>query len=101
MLWFLTAYVAIGYVVIQICYYAILCRPFSQYWAMPVNDPQCATYATYSKIQMVFNISSDFFIILLPTTFIYRSGLPMKRKVLLMALFSLGAFTIICAIMNK
>lgn len=87
--------------VIMICYYTILCRPFTQYWALPVKNPQCATYATYSKIQMSFNISSDVFIILMPTSIIGRSKLPMKRKAILMVVFSLGVFTIICAILNK
>lgn len=97
----LSAYVATGYVVIMICYYAILCQPFHQYWALPVHNAQCATYSTYSKIQMSFNISSDLFIILMPTSIIARSKLPLKRKAILMVVFSLGIFTIICAILNK
>jgi len=87
--------------VVMMCYYAILCRPFEQYWAVPVDNPQCATYASYSKIQMAFNISSDVFIILMPTTIIARTQLPRKRKIILCILFSLGIFTIVCAILNK
>lgn len=90
-----------GFCVIEICYYAVLCRPFSQYWAVPTNNSQCATYATYSKIQMAFNISSDLMIILVPTSIIYRSMLPLKRKIALIGLFSLGVFTILAAILNK
>lgn len=100
-LYLLSGYVAIGFLVIEICYFAVLCKPFSQYWAMPVENSECATYANYSKIQMVFNISSDLGIILLPTSILWRSGLPRKRKILLTGLFSLGVFTILCAILNK
>ena len=100
-LYLLSGYVALGYIVIMICYYTILCRPFNQYWAMPVSNPECATYSTYSKIQMSFNISSDIAIILLPCSILYRSKLPLKRKILLIGLFSLGTFTILCAILNK
>jgi hypothetical protein len=52
-------YVAVGFVVIMVTYYAVYCRPFSQYWAMPVQDMQCATYQRYSITQAVFNLSSD------------------------------------------
>lgn len=100
-LYCLAAYVAMGYIVIMVCYYLVLCRPFNQYWALPVQNSECATYSTYSKIQMCFNISSDIFIILMPTSIIYRSRLPIKRKAVLMMVFSLGFFTIICAILNK
>jgi hypothetical protein len=100
-LYWLSGYILISYCVIQICYYAVLCRPFSQYWALPVTNNQCATYSTYSKIQMVFNISSDIGLITLPVAILSRSSLPFKRKMVLCALFSLGLFTIICAILNK
>ncbi|KAI9743641.1 MAG: hypothetical protein M1818_002957 [Claussenomyces sp. TS43310] len=85
----------------MILFFGVLCRPFSQYWAVPVWNEQCATYTTYSKIQMAFNISSDLGIILLPSTVLYQSGLPLRRKIILTCLFSLGIFTIICAILNK
>lgn len=100
-LFILAAYIFVGYVVIQVCYYAVLCTPFHQYYALPVDNPECATYANYSKIQMVFNISSDLFIIVLPISILWRSKLPMKRKFVLMGLFSLGLFTILSAILNK
>lgn len=97
----IAGYVMIGFLTIEICYYAILCRPFSQYWALPVQDPQCATYSNYSKIQMVFNVSSDFMIIAIPSSIIYRSMLPITRKVALIGLFSMGLFTVLAAILNK
>jgi hypothetical protein len=100
-LYFMAAYIFIGYLVIQVCYYAILCTPFRQYYALPVVNSECATYTNYSKIQMVFNISSDLFIIILPVSILWRSKLPMKRKFVLMGLFSLGLFTILSAILNK
>jgi hypothetical protein len=100
-LWAIVAYVITGFVVIEICYYAILCRPFTQYWAVPVHNPQCATYTHYSIIQMVFNLSSDIMIIFLPGAILWRSSLPWKRKIALIGLFALGFFTIACAVANK
>ncbi|KAJ6015471.1 hypothetical protein N7540_010062 [Penicillium herquei] len=97
----LTVYVALGFVVIMVCYYAIFCRPFSQYWAMPVKDMQCATYQNYSITQAVFNISSDAVMFAIPIPLLVRAQLKKARKVLLLGVMSLGLFTIIAAILNK
>lgn len=97
----LSVYVAIGFAVIMITYYAVYCRPFSQYWAMPVSNPQCATYQHYSITQAVFNISSDAFMFAIPIPLIVKAKLPRRRKLLLLLVMSLGLFTIIAAILNK
>jgi hypothetical protein len=97
----LIIYIWVGYLVVQICYYAIFCWPFSQYWAMPVRDEQCATYADYSYAQMIFNITSDIGLIVIPLRMFAIARLPMKRKVFLMAVFSMAGFTIIAAVLNK
>ncbi|KAJ5631405.1 uncharacterized protein N7484_011505 [Penicillium longicatenatum] len=97
----LTIYVALGFVVIMVCYYAVYCRPFSQYWAMPVQNMQCATYQHYSITQAVFNISSDAVMFAIPIPLLIRAQLKKHRKVLLLGVMSLGLFTIIAAILNK
>lgn len=68
---------------------------------MPVKDEQCATYAHYSQVQVVFNISSDMALIGIPLCMFWIARLPLKRKVILMAVFSMAGFTIIAAILNK
>ncbi|KAJ5531269.1 hypothetical protein N7527_004662 [Penicillium freii] len=97
----LAAYVALGFVVIMVTYYAVYCRPFSQYWALPVSNLQCATYQHYSITQAVFNISSDAFVFAIPIPLIVKARLPLRRKMLLLCVMSLGLFTIIAAILNK
>ncbi|KOS36765.1 hypothetical protein ACN38_g12467 [Penicillium nordicum] len=97
----LAAYVALGFVVIMVTYYAVYCRPFSQYWALPVSNLQCATYQHYSITQAVFNISSDAFMFAIPIPLIVHAKLPLHRKMLLLCVMSLGLFTIIAAILNK
>ncbi|TGO65877.1 hypothetical protein BOTNAR_0073g00020 [Botryotinia narcissicola] len=97
----LMGYIAIGYVVIIFVYYIGVCRPFKQYWAVPVQDEQCATYQHYSIVQMVFNISSDLGLILIPLWMFYIARLPPMRKAILMGVFSLAVFTILAAILNK
>ncbi|KAJ5095980.1 hypothetical protein NUU61_005336 [Penicillium alfredii] len=97
----LSVYVALGFVVIMITYYAVYCRPFSQYWAMPVSNMQCATYQHYSITQAVFNISSDAVMFAIPIPLLVKAQLKRRRKVLLLGVMSLGLFTIIAAILNK
>ncbi|TVY56357.1 hypothetical protein LCER1_G004866 [Lachnellula cervina] len=100
-MFYLLTYIVVGYLTIQICYYAILCRPFKQYWAMPVHNPQCTTYQHYSIIQMVFNISSDLALFYVPLAIAREVKLPFKRKALVVIPFLMGLATIMCAIMNK
>ncbi|KAJ5949082.1 hypothetical protein N7454_000666 [Penicillium verhagenii] len=97
----LSVYVALGFVVIMICYYAVYCRPFSQYWAMPVQNMQCATYQHYSITQAVFNISSDAIMFAIPIPLLIKAQLKQHRKIILLGVMSLGLFTIIAAILNK
>ncbi|KAK5788809.1 hypothetical protein VI817_009767 [Penicillium citrinum] len=97
----LSVYVALGFVVIMVTYYAVYCRPFSQYWAMPVDNMQCATYQHYSITQAVFNISSDAIMFAIPIPLLVKAQLKRTRKILLIGVMSLGLFTIVAAILNK
>ena len=102
-LWWLFGYIVLGFVVIEVVYFGIVCRPFRQYWAMPVSakNSQCATYHNYSIVQMVFNISSDFGLIIIPSVMVGTTRLPLGRKFVLIGIFSMAALTIMAAIMNK
>lgn len=97
----LAGYTLLGFAVIMITYYGVYCRPFSQYWAMPVENMQCATYQHYSITQAVFNISSDAFMLMIPIPLIIKAQIRLKKKMLLCAVFSLGIFVIVAAILNK
>ena len=97
----IAAYVASGFVVIMITYYGVYCRPFSQYWAMPVRNMQCATYQYYSITQAVFNISSDAAMLAVPIPLLIKAQLRMRKKIVLFCIMSLGLFTVVAAILNK
>ncbi|KAL4887642.1 hypothetical protein BJY04DRAFT_5436 [Aspergillus karnatakaensis] len=97
----LAAYVVLGFVVIEITYFAVYCRPFSQYWAIPVDNPQCATYQHYSITQAVFNLSSDAWMLAIPIPLLQKTQMPLKKKILLMGVLFLGVFVMIAAILNK
>ncbi|KAE8394732.1 hypothetical protein BDV23DRAFT_179508 [Aspergillus alliaceus] len=97
----IAAYVAVGFVVIMVTYYAVYCRPFQQYWQLPVENMQCATYRNYSITQAVFNISSDAAMLAVPVPLLMKTQLKARRKLVLVCIMSLGVFTIIAAILNK
>jgi hypothetical protein len=95
------AYTVLGLLFIEIPYFFILCRPFPQYWAVPVSNPQCANYFIYCIIQMVFNVSSDILMLLVPVPFILQARVAPAKRAMLIGIFSLGAFVVLAAILNK
>ncbi|RDI83550.1 hypothetical protein Vi05172_g6692 [Venturia inaequalis] len=95
------AYCALSLLAIELTYSLALCHPFSQYWAVPVKNPQCATYTHYCIIQMVFNITSDMLMLCIPLPFIIHSNLPLFKRTMLIAVFSLGLFVVLAAVLNK
>ncbi|KAE8147967.1 hypothetical protein BDV25DRAFT_168764 [Aspergillus avenaceus] len=97
----IAVYVVIGFIVIMVTYYTVYCRPFQQYWQLPVNNLQCATYQNYSITQAVFNISSDAAMLAVPIPLLMKTQLRTRKKVILVCIMSLGVFTIIAAILNK
>ncbi|KAI9051887.1 hypothetical protein LZ554_004143 [Drepanopeziza brunnea f. sp. 'monogermtubi'] len=98
---FLLLYIFVGLLVIEVLYFFLFCTPFAQYWAVPVENSECATYHIYSIVQMSFNVSSDILLVMSPMPLVWKTKLPLKRKLILTAVFSLASLTIACAIMNK
>lgn len=96
----ITAYTVAGFVAIEISFYTILCQPFSQYWAVPADNEQCATYSIYSIIQTAFNLSSFTLIMGIGSSVVYHSSLPIKRKIFIMVLFCVGIITEVAAILS-
>ncbi|KAF2628819.1 hypothetical protein BU25DRAFT_390760 [Macroventuria anomochaeta] len=97
----LSAYVALGYVTMQILYFAVWCRPFSEYYAVPTNSVQCNTLVDHRITKAVFNISSDLIMLSIALQMLIRSTLPWRRKLVLCGIFSLGIFVIAAAALNS
>ncbi|KAK0383392.1 hypothetical protein NLU13_9304 [Sarocladium strictum] len=98
---FVAGYVVVSFVVMEILYLGVWCRPFSQYWAVPPDNVQCSAATNHLITNTVFNISSDIMIILIPMPIFLRSQITLKKKAVLVGVFALGTFTILCAILNK
>ncbi|KAK7970327.1 hypothetical protein PG988_009400 [Apiospora saccharicola] len=94
-------YAALGFVVMEILYFGVWCRPFNQYWAVPPDNTQCSAATNHLITNAVLNISSDFMIILIPMPVLLQAQLPIKKKAILCGVFALGTFTILAAVLNK
>ncbi|KAB8221103.1 hypothetical protein BDV33DRAFT_190694 [Aspergillus novoparasiticus] len=94
----LAVYVAASFVIIEILFCTAWCGPpITMYWDVPTKDPQCATYYDHLITTSVFNVSSDLMMLYIPIPLFLRSQIPVKRKLILCAVFSLG---LIVAILN-
>jgi hypothetical protein len=90
---FVAAYVVVGWIAVEIAFFTA-CRPFNGYWAVPPPNPQCTTLEHFAIVQATFNISSDLFIIAIPIPMIASLSLPLKQKIGLGLLFSMGTFVV-------
>lgn len=98
---FIAVYVALGFLVMEILYFGVWCRPFHEYWAVPTDNKQCSAAIHHLITNAVFNISSDIMIILIPMPLLFKVRLPAKNKAILGGVFCIGTFTIIAAALNK
>ncbi|KAI0468231.1 hypothetical protein F4859DRAFT_218468 [Xylaria cf. heliscus] len=94
-------YVAFGFVLMEILYFGVWCRPFSQYWAVPPDSIQCSAATHHLITNAVLNISSDLFIIAIPMPVFLQINIAPRKKVILCGVFALGLFTIGAAVANK
>jgi hypothetical protein len=62
---------------------------------------QCDTYQDHLIVNTVFNISTDLCMLCIPLPILLRTTLPLRKKLVLCAIFSLGLFVILCAILSK
>lgn len=97
----LAAYVALGFVVMEILYWAVWCRPVTEYWTIPTSNSQCTALINHRITKAVFNLSSDFIMLAIALQMLIRSLLPLKRKLVLCGIFSLGIFVIIASMLNS
>ncbi|KAF2502522.1 hypothetical protein BU16DRAFT_448997 [Lophium mytilinum] len=97
----LAVYVALAFFVMEILYFGVWCRPFHEYWAIPTYNSQCDRLTDHRITNAVFNISSDIMMLCIALPMFIRSLLPLKRKLILCCIFSLGIFVILAAILNK
>lgn len=98
---FLAGYVAFGFCFMEIFYFGVWCRPFHDYWAVPTPHVQCDAATNHLITNATFNISSDLIMLTIGLPMFLRMHLPLKKKIPLVGIFSLGIFVILAAVLNK
>ena len=56
-------------------YFSLWCRPFYNYWSVPVANPQCATAEDHLILNFALNVTSDLMILAIPLPLLIRSKL--------------------------
>jgi hypothetical protein len=96
-----TAYISSGLIALEVCFYAVICIPFSGYWSLPVENPQCASHLIFATTEMVLDISAILFIMAVASFVAYQSNLPKSRIIILSGLILLSAFIIASAALKR
>ncbi|KAE8352504.1 hypothetical protein BDV28DRAFT_148963 [Aspergillus coremiiformis] len=97
----LAGYVVGSYLLLEILYFAVWCRPFYNYWAVPTPNDQCSTATHHLIMTMVFNVSSDILMMCIPLPLLISASLPVRSKIVLVGVFGMGTFLILCATLSK
>ncbi|KKK14858.1 hypothetical protein AOCH_001767, partial [Aspergillus ochraceoroseus] len=97
---YLAVYVAAGFVGVELSLF-LICRPLSNYWAVPTPNYQCSSYQYYEIIQGCISISADIFMLLIGLPLLLQVKVPLKQKLILVVIFGMGIFVIVAAILNK
>lgn len=72
----LAAYVAFGFVFMEIFYFGVWCRPFYEYWQVPTNSIQCDAAINHLITNATFNLSSDLILMAVGLPMFLRLKLP-------------------------
>lgn len=77
-----------------------ICRPIQQYWAVPVSNPQCASYQYYQIVNAVFNISTDIMLLAIGLPPVLKARLSLQQKLILGVVLGMGSFVVVAAILR-
>ncbi|KAL2824122.1 hypothetical protein BDW59DRAFT_147865 [Aspergillus cavernicola] len=97
---YLAIYVAIGFVVAELSLF-LICRPLTNYWAVPTPNAQCSTFQHYEIIQGCVAITADIAMLLIGLPLLMQVRIPLKQKLVLIIIFGMGIFVIVAAILTK
>lgn len=101
--------IRIGYGLIISTYIAtmltinVACHPFERNWQIypdPGNTCQPAISTVICLVVVILNVLTDLYLMSIPLPLLFKAQLPIKRKILLIAMFSGGFFVIACGILR-
>lgn len=91
----------VAYALVVILLLTYWCTPIDGYWALPVENYECASYFKHMIFATAWNISSDIMLLCIPIPIVIQSRIPLKRKIILCCVLGLGCFNILVAILNR
>ncbi|KAL4940385.1 hypothetical protein BDV06DRAFT_196828 [Aspergillus oleicola] len=97
---YLAIYIAFGFVAVELSLF-LICRPLSNYWAVPTPNAQCSTFQYYEIIQGCIAITGDIAMLLIALPLLMQVRIPLKQKLVLLIIFGMGIFVIVAAILTK
>ncbi|KAK1600085.1 uncharacterized protein LY79DRAFT_6038 [Colletotrichum navitas] len=98
---FVATYTGLAYLAVIVALYGGWCRPFSDYMELNPRNVQCLTWTNYNILQITMNLSTDLILLLIPVTLISQLKMRIGKKLLLICLFSMGVFVMLCATLMK
>ncbi|KAF9890787.1 hypothetical protein FE257_005357 [Aspergillus nanangensis] len=97
---YLAGYVVAGFVAVELTLF-LICRPLSNYWAVPTPNYQCSSYQYYEIVQGCISITSDIFMLLIGLPLLMQVRVQLQQKLILLLLFGMGIFVIVAALLTK
>ncbi|KAL4787520.1 hypothetical protein BJX76DRAFT_318795 [Aspergillus varians] len=97
---YLAIYISLGFVAVELSLF-LLCRPLSNYWAVPTPNSQCSTFQYYEIIQGCIAITGDIAMLLIGLPLLMQVRIPLKQKLVLLIIFGMGVFVVVAAILTK
>ena len=70
--------------------YSLDCRPFAYRWNKEIDGGHCGNIPAEETSSAVVNMIIDLVIMVLPTPVIWKLQMPLRKKVSISAIFSLG-----------
>jgi hypothetical protein len=67
-----------------------LCQPIARNWDMTITDGFCGDQVMYYMWLGIINVVTDIVMLLLPLPFLYNLNLKLRKKVVLLGMFSIG-----------
>ncbi|KAI1335894.1 hypothetical protein F5Y15DRAFT_396094 [Xylariaceae sp. FL0016] len=75
------------------------CKPIAAAWN-PSIEGTCMSYAAFPWATGIFNMISDFYILLVPLPPILKLNMPLAQRIRIVSIFSLGVFTCVASVMR-
>ena len=67
-----------------------LCTPREKLWNPLMQGGHCFSFNAINQASGVFNVISDFVILILPMPCVWKLRMPQKKKILMTAIFATG-----------